>query len=365
MANILSRAPGVLKLFGEHAVVYGKKCAAITINRFAIAKIQKYKKDLIAIYLKDKNQTIILNKKLIEKIRDNYNKNFNNINNFDFKNLLIYKKYIDPKLVKQIETNKDLLQQIFAYGLISAKLLENNINIFGKKVEISSDIPEKKGLASSAACFIAFTISLISMAGKKLKDSEITEIARHGEIIAHKNKNAGKIDIAASYFGGIISYKNSKIRSYNINNIKNLDLVIIDTGPKKSTAETVLHVSRLYNKNKARTGKILNQIELCCNRGLGYLKKNNIIEFGKQIYKNHELLNKLGVSTNKLNKAILLSKLNKAYGAKLSGGGGGGIAIAFIDKNKSSHLIDIMKKNNFNAFKSEITEVGARHFIKK
>ncbi|MEM3875887.1 MAG: hypothetical protein QXP35_02320, partial [Candidatus Micrarchaeaceae archaeon] len=65
---ILSRAPGVLKLFGEHAVVYGKKCAAITINRFAIAKIQKYKKDLIAIYLKDKNQTIKLLKKAFAKM---------------------------------------------------------------------------------------------------------------------------------------------------------------------------------------------------------------------------------------------------------------------------------------------------------
>ncbi len=45
-----------------------QKCAAITINRFAIAKIQKYKKDLIAIYLKDKNQTIKLLKKAFAKM---------------------------------------------------------------------------------------------------------------------------------------------------------------------------------------------------------------------------------------------------------------------------------------------------------
>ncbi len=348
------KSPGVLKLFGEHAVIYGKKCAAISINKFATAKIKKYNKNIIAVYLKDKDQIILFDEKLINIINTSYTK-FNN--NFDFKYFI--KSY---KMNQKTKVNKDLLKQTFAYGLILANLLKNNINAFGNKIEISSEIPEKKGIASSAACFTAFTIALINNQDKKLKDKNIIEIARYGEIIMHKNKAAGKIDIATSYFGGLILYKNQKIKSYDIKNLKNPDLIIIDTGPKKSTAKTVLQVSKLYEKNKQKTEQIFNAIEDCCNTGLRYLFKNNLEEFGNQMYNNQNLLNKLGVSTIKLNKAVSLAKLNKAYGAKLSGGGGGGIAIAFINKTKTDHLIRILKNNNFNVFKLKVTQIGAKFY---
>ncbi len=363
-SNII-KAPGVLKLFGEHAVVYGRKCTAIAIKKYATAKITTYKKNLMLINLEDKKQAFEIDKNLALSIRNLYNKNFNPF--FTYSDLI--KEYTKlNNSAEKIALNKDLINELCAYGFIVSNFIEKNINVFGLCIKINSNIPERKGLASSASCFVAFASALSKKSSKKLSDKEIIEAARSGEIVIHKNKNAGRIDTAASYFGGLISYKNGSIFKYNIHKIKklkNVDLIIIDTGPKKTTAKTVAHVANLYNKNKISVEKIFSKIELCSVKGTSALLHGQFKEFGNEMYINQDLLAALNLSTKNLDSAISICKTNNAYGAKLSGGGGGGIAISFIDKKKSKFLIDELNKNNFKAFKSKISEIGAKYFINK
>jgi len=57
-------------------------------------------------------------------------------------------------------------------------------------------------------------------------------------------------------------------------------------------------------------------------------------EFGELMYRNHELLKKLSVSSEGLDKAVEKARTYGMLGAKLSGGGGGGIAIILADEGK-------------------------------
>ena len=363
----IAKAPGVLKLFGEHAVVYGRKCVAFALDRYATAKIFKYKDSLISVLLKDKDQKFEIDKNLALAVQSLYDSNPESIS-FTFSDL---SRQYNKSLMAgkhEIALNKDMFNEICAYGIIVSQFMKRAENIFGISAEISSNIPERKGLASSASCFVAFAAALASICSKTLSDKEIIEIARHGEIIAHKNRNAGRIDTAASYFGGLVSYKAGRIAKYDISSLdilKYADLIVIDTGPKKSTAETVKHVRALYKNNKRSVENIFDNIESCARIGLRSLLHNNLDKFGAEMYRNQGMLARLGISTKNLDLAVDTCKANNAYGAKLSGGGGGGIAISFVSKKDSRNLVKAIEQKGFKSFKSSISKNGAREFIRR
>ena len=363
----IAKAPGVLKLFGEHAVVYGRKCVAFALDRYATAKIFKYKDSLISILLKDKGQRFEIDRDLAIAVQSLYDNNPEYIS-FSFSDLSKqYNKFLMAGK-HRIMLDKGLFNEICAYGIIVSQFMKKNENIFRIRAEISSNIPERKGLASSASCFVAFAAALAGICSKKFSDREIIEIARHGEIIAHKNRNAGRIDTAASYFGGLVSYKAGRIVKYDINDLdilKSTDLIVIDTGPKKSTAETVNHVRLLYKKDKRSVENIFDNIESCAGIGLKSLLHNKLEQFGAEMYRNQALLAQLGISTKNLDLVVDICKANNAYGAKLSGGGGGGIAISFASKKISKSLIRAIEQKGFKTFKSSISKNGAREFVRE
>jgi len=82
-------------------------------------------------------------------------------------------------------------------------------------------------------------------------------------------------------------------------------------------------------------------------------------EFGELMYRNHELLKKLGVSSEGLDKAVEKARTyGMLGGAKLSGGGGGGIAIVLADEGKES--LDFFKEMGFEVRKVSIDYNGAK-----
>ncbi|MCL4381078.1 mevalonate kinase [Candidatus Marsarchaeota archaeon] len=361
----IAKAPGVLKLFGEHAVVYGRKCVAFALGRYATVKISRYKEGLISIFLKDKGQRFEIDRNLALAVQNLYDSNPDSVS-FAFSDLSRQYNNSLPAGSHGLVLSRRIFGETCAYGLIVSQFMKKNEDVFGVSAEISSDIPEKKGLASSASCFVAFAVALAGTCQKKLPDRGIIEIARHGEIIAHKNRNAGRIDTAASYFGGLVSYRAGKITKYDLSRVEGLkstDLIVIDTGPKKSTAETVRHVRMLYEKNRRAVESIFDRIESCAKTGLQALLHSRMEQFGVEMYRNQELLARLGISTKNLDLAVGICKANNAYGAKLSGGGGGGIAISFVGKKNSKNLVKAIEKNRFKVFKSVVSKNGARDFF--
>ncbi len=334
-------SPAVVKILGEHAVVYGKLAVAAAISFYAKAEVTN-------------NGANILTIKLIDLDKES---NFTSGQLDD-----LYVKYKRKSNIQQYITDSETDFDMLAYATIASRIAkEFAIDLRGKIVSLHSEIPIGKGYASSAACCTAFAVALLNEARNSLDDSVIIDVARDGERVFHKNENAGSIDVSTTYFGGIVSY--SKANGPKKESMENsIDIVLINTGPKKTTAETVGHVAEFYKENKAYADAILDKINKCSIDGLECLKKGDMQKLGALMFEDQYLLRELGVSSDSLDKAVELGRENDAYGVKLSGGGGGGIAIA-ISKNPNA-LIEVMNKAGFESRIVPVSTKGAIDYYK-
>ena len=339
--SITVKAPAVIKLFGEHAVVYGKLSVAVALALYAETTIKEIEKDKFEIELKDLNKRVEFTNNELEAIYDSYTKKES------------YDSFIK---------NQKVEKEILPYAVIAGKIRKlRNISLLNTKVIIKSDIPIQKGLASSAACSTSFTIALLKYFNINIADNEAIELAREGDKVIHKSDGAGRIDISTSYYGGYVSYSTENgVKKEDINNA--INLLLIDTGPKKSTAEMVGHVAELYKNNKEYIEGVFNEIEKCAKDGLKFLKEGNQAEVGRLLSKNHEYLSELGVSSDNLNKTVEIVRKSNGLGAKLSGGGGGGLAIALVNGNENT-IINNLKQEGFNVFKAPVSIDGAKTLI--
>jgi mevalonate kinase len=335
------KAPAVAKLFGEHAVVYGKLSVAVALASYASADIEPNDSSKLEVMLPQLGQELTIG--------------FNDLKN------IFYNYAFRHSINEFVEQSKGINEHLLPYAVIASRLMFNyGVNVLGKRVEISSEIPIKKGFASSAACSTSFTVAMLKHEAAKLPIGEIAEIARDGDRVLHKNDGAGAIDVNTTLYGGYVSY--SSINGAMKEPIStSMELLFIDTGPKKSTAETVGHVSELHRSQKEYAESLFDMIEECSMQGLEALKGNDIVTVGKLMYRNHELLDKLGVSSNGLNEAVSIAKAYNAYGAKLSGGGGGGMAIAVA--SNAGALVEELEKKGYSTSTYKVALDGAKSYL--
>ncbi len=335
-----ARAPAVVKLLGEHAVVYGKMSLAVAISLHAVTKVSDTEGKTLVIELRDFGKEFEFSEGEIRNIYRAY-KGRKDMNS-----------YIDEQHAEYAD--------VLPYLTIASRLLsEYGVKATGSKVTISSGIPIQKGLASSAACSTAFTVALLGHSGIRPGDAEIIELARDGDRIIHRNEDAGKIDVSTSFYGGFVSFSTETgARKEKMGS--DITLLLADTGPKKSTAQTVGHVAELYKTERENTERLLDGIDMCSKEGIAALRGNDLKEFGRCMFRDHELLRKLGVSSDGLDKVVGYAKEAGAYGAKLSGGGGG-LAIA-ID-NHSHSLEGMLLSKGFSVTKAAVSRDGASNYL--
>ncbi|MEM3791492.1 MAG: mevalonate kinase [Candidatus Micrarchaeaceae archaeon] len=330
------QAPGVVKLFGEHSVIYGKTALAAALEIYSQCNLISKSGDKFRITLPKLEKSIECDEAFLKEI---------------------FRKYVSRRSIKEFIEEIKVDKEILPFVLISSRLVsEYGVEIRGKEVTVSSDIPMKSGLASSAACALSFALSLIGEE-KKQHDKEIIEIARDGERIAHANESGGGIDISTSYYGGYVTFS-SALGAKKEDVKRELEFLLIDTGEKPPTSEMVKKVELFYKSNKEEAEEIFEQIDQCTKKGLSALENGNVEEVGRLMNENQELLRRLGVSSSAIEKAISVALNNGALGAKLTGGGGGGIVIA-ISKD-SKRLFDSLAKENLKCRLAKVSLHGAR-----
>jgi mevalonate kinase len=349
MPETYATAPGVFKLYGEHVVLHGKPSAAMAAEMRAKVAIYDADSDGIEFELKDLGKSEYLPaghiKTLFLEYREATSGDADRVRDF---------------VARAIG---DVSAEALPYIIIAGRLMdESNTTISGKKVIVSSDIPMSKGLASSAACSVAFTMAMAKCLGIGLADEKLIDIARDGERIVHKNRLAGKIDVNASFYGGCVVYSDqSGVVRENLP--KNIRILIVDTGPKKPTSETVRTVSERLEMDRAGTMRIFDMIEECTTKGISALRTGDLIDAGRCMYRNQELLKELGVSNPGLDAVVAKSKELGASGSKLSGGGGGGIAIVLSDD--PARLSREFTSTGLKVYNVSMAESGAAAYIKR
>ena len=289
-------APGKIFLFGEHAVVYGGFAIACAIDLRTRVSIQGS-----------------LETSITSKLGRGINRH--------------------PYVLKAIEKMKMLA------------------GFDGVKVKIDSEIPPGSGLGSSAAVTIA-TLSAINMEfDVGLSDEEIAEL---GHSVEREIQGAASpTDTFISTMGGVVLMPSRR-------RLKNLDcdIVIGDTGKTSSTKELVGRVSLLRERYPDIVHMIFNAIGAITRRGEHLIEEGDCSTIGELMNINQGLLESLGVGCPELSAQIHAARDAGAFGAKITGAGGGGCMVALVSHDRAEKVAKAIEEAGGHAIKTRVTEDG-------
>ncbi|MDP2797899.1 MAG: mevalonate kinase [Methanoregula sp.] len=221
-------------------------------------------------------------------------------------------------------------------------------------VYINSQIPSSSGLGSSAAVTVA-TLSAINDEFTLHKTREdIADMAFEIEKTVQKGR-ASPTDTTVSAYGGIVLISGGSRRRLPPQNIH---LVIGDSLVSHSTSKMVELVSELKNKHPNIVNPVLDAIEGVSMSAIHHL--NNPKELGKYMNMNHALLEVLGVGHPQLGKMVLAARAAGAFGAKITGAGGGGCMIALCPKPIKHRIASAIEACDARVIITGIDTEGAR-----
>ncbi len=204
------------------------------------------------------------------------------------------------------------------------RFIDAAINLWGDpkvvKLSAKSAFSGKYGLGSSSAVSVAALKLLRPDASNK----EIFDAAY--KIVLDIQGVASGFDVAAAAFGGTTYYiKNKTIEPLAI---KDMPLVVGYTGVKADTKTLIAEVSAKRAKEPAKIERIFAAIANIVEEAKKKMLEGDWERVGRLMDFNQEYLRDLGVSSEKLETLILAAKGAGAWGAKLSGAGGGDCMIA-------------------------------------
>jgi mevalonate kinase len=221
-------------------------------------------------------------------------------------------------------------------------------------VYINSQIPSSSGLGSSAAVTVA-TLSAINDEFSLHKTREdIADMAFEIEKKVQKGR-ASPTDTTVSMYGGIVLISGGSRRRLPP---QNLQLVIGDSLVSHSTAKLVEQVGEQKKKHPEIVNPILDAIEGVSMSAIHHL--NNPKELGRYMDMNHSLLEALGVGHPQLSKLVLVARAEGAFGAKITGAGGGGCMVALCPKHLKQRVANAIESCDARAIVTGIDTEGAR-----
>jgi mevalonate kinase len=221
-------------------------------------------------------------------------------------------------------------------------------------VYINSQIPSSSGLGSSAAVTVA-TLSAINDEFKKNKTREdIANMAFEIEKKVQKGR-ASPTDTTVSSYGGIVLISGGSRRRLPP---QNMHLVIGDSLVSHSTARMVEQVAELKKNHPDIVDPVLDAIEGVSLSAIHFL--NNPKELGRYMNMNNALLEVLGVGHPQLSKMVLASRNAGAFGAKITGAGGGGCMVALCPKQLKHRVAGAIEACDARAIVTGIDTEGAR-----
>jgi len=309
-------APGKVILFGEHFVVYGVKAILCAINKRVTVSASKIHENMISI-----------------------KSNIGDLN-------------MPPN--KPITEIKSPLKPFY---FLANKMIEKHNQNTGIEILVQSEIPLGVGLGSSSACCVAGAAAISRLFSETSK-KEILELAIEAERTIFQNTSGA--DCTVCTFGGIMEYDKRNGFS-KINSEPNFHLVIANSEIEHSTEAIATNVKQFKEKNEEKFSNLCKEESELINNVLVLLKNNDLSGLGKNMLKNQEYLETIGISNEKLRSMIELAQ-KSSLGAKITGAGGGGCIIALTDETNLENVVEQFKKKNYECFSAKIDFKGLDTF---
>ena len=274
---------GKVILFGEHFVVHGVPGIVSAIDSSTDAEVKKAAKGL---NVKDERKTA--------------------------------KGYGEEKRLQQIESIERMLK---AMDLDPQTPLD---------IWIGGTLPGFSGLGASAASSVAIARAINEELNLNLSNERINAIAYEGEK-AYAGNPSG-IDNTAATYGGLMWFKKNPAGGSDlVEKIyirKPVEIVIGSTGKVANTKAMVEGVADRKKKDPQKYDPLFKQAESLAIAGRKALEAGDLKKVGDLMNENHRILQEIGVSSKELDLLVDMARRQGAFGAKLTGGGGGGCMLA-------------------------------------
>ncbi len=205
-------------------------------------------------------------------------------------------------------------------------------------IEVDAEIPSSAGLGWSAAYSVALARAAADEKGLTLTPEQASRYAYEGEKVFHGNPSG--LDNALCALGGALMFRRGE-KPAPIRMGAPLHIVVAYVPRVGVTRDLVAGVSRIKEEKPEFFASLMKKEDALVMRAKDALAKGDIPLIGKLMDENQEYLRQVGVSSPALEEIISLAKKGGAIGAKLTGAGGGGCAIALArSKNDTKTIMD-------------------------
>jgi mevalonate kinase len=199
------------------------------------------------------------------------------------------------------------------------------------RIKTQGDFSHQVGLGSSSAVTVATLEALNQLFKKNLTKKQVFDMC-YSVTLLIQGVGSG-FDIAAAVYGGTQYYVTGG-KVIEPVNLKTLPLVVGYSGIKADTPFFIRKVAEAFKYKKEELTRIFSSISALVEEARVGLESSDFEKTGKCMTENHTLLQKLGVSIPKLDAMVQAANLAGAWGAKLSGAGGGDCMIALVSDEK-------------------------------
>ncbi len=233
-------------------------------------------------------------------------------------------------------------------------VLEATGNDTPVRVEAHVDLPPGGGLGCSAALGVAVARAIDPHADT----DAITERVMAWERVFHGNPSG--IDAACAARGGCIWYtKEQGIEP--VTSAAELTVCIGNTGNPSSTKAMVDSVARLRARRPDLVAKSFEGIRSLVRNARLAIEAGDTFALGRLMDLNQMLLSGLFVSTEEIERLCALARTAGAFGAKLTGAGGGGCVVALVKGNEGAKpVLEAWRAAGFEGFATRVALAEGR-----
>lgn len=283
---IKTSAPGKLLLLGDYSVVYGHPCIVTAVDKrlYVEASIIDAQEDLI-------------NTPQVKESR------------FVLETIAYMKEQFQLSQSIQINTKGDFSHQV--------------------------------GLGSSSAVTVATVEAINQLFKLHLTKKDIFTISYRVNLLI-QGVGSG-FDIAAATYGKTIRYVKGGVELKELS-LSSLPLVVGYSGIKADTPYYIRKVAEAFKQRQMELNELFASMHSLVDEATSALQNSDFQTVGNCFNEGHGILQKLGVSIPKLDSMVNSARNAGAWGAKLSGAGGGDCMIALVPPDRTQKVKDAIER---------------------
>ncbi|KAJ1924588.1 Mevalonate kinase [Tieghemiomyces parasiticus] len=325
-------APGKVILFGEHAVVYGKRAVAASVDLRTYLFFEPNTGDQIHLSLPDVNVTLMIpccDIPLFDECANHPN---------------FYETHFSALVADQgLQARAAILAFLYLYSKLAfrSRRLNPGMPTRGFTIRTRSFLPVGAGLGSSASFSTCLAAALLKhfdlLTGPAAARQDlVNEWAFRAEQVIHGHPSG--VDNCITTYGGAKLYRKGE-GTHDLAGFGGLRFVLVDTCVPKNTKQMVAGVAAFRERYPSVVNPLLDAVDGIAETFQALVATTpaaqlaNHPDVARLIGLNHVLLSLLGVSHTALDTIRDVARRH-GLAAKMTGGGGGGCALVWIPQGK-------------------------------